>query len=365
MSKGIRNWTLSLGSGDIPNGGVNLTVWSQDSTVRQAPAEWIHVLGGAGATATVVDTADNEATLTVTADVDVWTGNWKKILACSDSVELGTGAAPAPSQGEPGPPGVWTSSVVSGPDGSIAWPNNGQPQYFICADQSWLKVGQAVLVTDGTNSGVLKVTAVASPSAEYITLENTWNDGPAGGTTIGGAPKVITISPTGPKGTAGTNGTNGANGYTTTTANFTQPAINATVNVAVSSSAMFKVDQYLHASGGGGFYQVTAIPDATHVTIKNLGKDTDNAAASATITSGAILSHSGPPGSLWVTEVTLSSGSFTLTDSRFTAGARVTLTNVDAGALGTLSYTRPGGSIQVKSNQGIAANAVIVTVWEW
>lgn len=91
----------------------------------------------------------------------------------------------------------------------------------------------------------------------------------------------VNISVPGPQGEAGTNGTNGTDGadaYTTTTG-FVQPAVGATVNVEVANSgiAALGVDVFVE---GGGYYEVTAIPDATHITLENRGYTANSAPAS-------------------------------------------------------------------------------------
>lgn len=76
--------------------------------------------------------------------------------------------------------------------------------------------------------------------------------------------------------------------FAVTTANYTQPAAAATVNVAVKSSNAFAVDDPVNVTGGGGFYVVTAIPDATHITIRNSDADR-NAAPAAVIPTGSAI----------------------------------------------------------------------------
>lgn len=100
----------------------------------------------------------------------------------------------------------------------------------------------------------------------------------------------------GPQGVAGTNGTNGTDGedaYTTTTG-FVQPAPNATVNIPVLNSeiAAVGVDAFAEI---GGYYLVTAIPDATHITLKNLGY-TANAPVTTVIPNGARIRLAGEKG---------------------------------------------------------------------
>lgn len=90
----------------------------------------------------------------------------------------------------------------------------------------------------------------------------------------------------GPKGDAGTNGTNGTNGancYTTTTAQFTQPAVNSTVNVSVQDTESFSIGLPVFLVTGG-FYLVNGIPDGVTLQLTNLGY-TPNAAPGTTIVS--------------------------------------------------------------------------------
>lgn len=68
---------------------------------------------------------------------------------------------------------------------------------------------------------------------------------------------------------------------TATTANFVQPAASASVNVQVADSSWASVGQLVYVATGG-YYSVSAIPDATHVTLVNRG-DTGNAAPTTVI----------------------------------------------------------------------------------
>jgi hypothetical protein len=68
--------------------------------------------------------------------------------------------------------------------------------------------------------------------------------------------------------------------------------VNSTVNVEVAVSAWAAVGQNVFIVGGG-HYEVTAVPDATHITVKNL--DTNNQDPGDTIASPAKVSPSGRP----------------------------------------------------------------------
>lgn len=65
--------------------------------------------------------------------------------------------------------------------------------------------------------------------------------------------------------------------YTNVIANFTVPATNTTVTIQVTDSSWAKVGQTVFIATAG-YYQVTAVPDNSHITVLNLG-DPANAAA--------------------------------------------------------------------------------------
>jgi len=80
---------------------------------------------------------------------------------------------------------------------------------------------------------------------------------------------------------------------TLTSANFTMPAVSATVNVQVASSSAFKVGNNVYIPGAGNM-QITALPDSTHMTLVNSGVST-NALAGVVIASGAGVFVTGVP----------------------------------------------------------------------
>jgi hypothetical protein len=100
--------------------------------------------------------------------------------------------------------------------------------------------------------------------------------------------------PAGADGTNGTNGTDGIDAFSITTAAFTMPAVNATVNVAVAQSTWASVGQYVFIESAGTF-QVTAVPNSTHVTLKNLGYP-DNVAPTTLVPSAGKVSPGGRKG---------------------------------------------------------------------
>ncbi len=100
------------------------------------------------------------------------------------------------------------------------------------------------------------------------------------------------VGPQGPPGAAGENGTDGVNAFTTTSANFDQPAGN--VNVEVVDSSWAANGQVVYISTGG-YYEVVGIPDGTHLTLQNLNYS-GNAAPFTTITAPQQVSPGGLKG---------------------------------------------------------------------
>ena len=101
-------------------------------------------------------------------------------------------------------------------------------------------------------------------------------------------------------GQAGVNGANGANGaagapaYAFVTTASTQPAVNATVTLEVDNTDWIGdgMDVFLD---WGGYYLVTAIPDSTHVTLKNRGY-TANSPPTTVLPIGSLLTTAGEKG---------------------------------------------------------------------
>lgn len=104
------------------------------------------------------------------------------------------------------------------------------------------------------------------------------------------APQQIP-GPAGANGLPGTNGTDGQNAFTVTTASFVQPASSGTVNIEVLSSEWSTVGEPLFITTGGS-YLVTAVPDATHITVQNLGY-AGNASPTTVIASSSVVTPSG------------------------------------------------------------------------
>lgn len=100
--------------------------------------------------------------------------------------------------------------------------------------------------------------------------------------------------PRGPKGDPGTgaSGAAGRQSFTLTTSVFTVPAKSATVGISVGDTAMFAVGLSLFIEGAG-FFELTAIPNATTLTLRYLDIPA-NAASAALIPAGRKVVAAGP-----------------------------------------------------------------------
>lgn len=89
-------------------------------------------------------------------------------------------------------------------------------------------------------------------------------------------------------------GIDGINSFTLLAATFTQPAVGGNVTVEVGNSEWIGVSQLLFLPVGG-YYQVLAVPDVTHVQLVNQGYP-ENAAPGASVSSPKLLSPAGARG---------------------------------------------------------------------
>lgn len=106
------------------------------------------------------------------------------------------------------------------------------------------------------------------------------------------SPIRLVPGPMGRAGAGGADGLDGTTSFTTLTAAFTVPAIAASANATVLSSDWAIIGQTLHLQSAGEFV-VTAIPDATTITLSNPASQTNNVAAGTII---PIASKLGPSG---------------------------------------------------------------------
>lgn len=100
--------------------------------------------------------------------------------------------------------------------------------------------------------------------------------------------------PAGADGASGAAGTNGVSAFTSTTAQYTQPAVGNNVTIAVTNSTWAAVGEPIFVSVGGS-YLVVSKPDSTHLQIQNLGY-TGNAAPAAIVATSQVVTPSGIKG---------------------------------------------------------------------
>jgi hypothetical protein len=95
----------------------------------------------------------------------------------------------------------------------------------------------------------------------------------------------------------GADGAPGVNAFTFTTANFTVPAINSNVTIAVANTSWMALGQNLFISDGTtqGNFQVVTVLSSTSVIVKFLGYPGDGAPGAAVV-SGATVSPAGLKG---------------------------------------------------------------------
>jgi hypothetical protein len=147
----------------------------------------------------------------------------------------------------------------------------------------------------------------------------------------------------------GAKGIDGVSSVTRTTAQFTMPAVSTTVTVSVLSSTGLAVGLTVFIATAG-YFSVTSIPNATSVTLSNLGY-TGNAAATTTITTDKLLVISGERG-LTGSVASITVGSVTTGN----AGTNAIVTNSGTANAAILDFVIPRG------NTGATGTAATVTV---
>lgn len=158
-------------------------------------------------------------------------------------------------------------------------------------NNSWAVIGQVLYVQ---NAGYMEL--VGKTGSTGMTLENL---GTTGNTTAGNpVANGGTVTPGGVPGTngaAGSNGTNGVNSYTVTAADFTMPAVAATVSgVMLVAGAWVAIGQTVFVETAG-YMVCTAKASANEITLRNTGV-TGNAAPTTVIATGSAVTPSGPVG---------------------------------------------------------------------
>lgn len=123
----------------------------------------------------------------------------------------------------------------------------------------------------------------------------------------------------------GVPGPQGNPAYTTSTANYVQPAVLSTVSVPVVLSSWAAIGEMVYVAGGG-YYLVSSIPDATHLVLTNTGA-AGNASVGSTVVLGKV-TPSGVPGNAFSKTVNDSTTNRVLSSSD--AGAYIRMGSASA-----------------------------------
>jgi hypothetical protein len=232
------------------------------------------------------------AYLTSGATAEWVSGAYAKATAVhyTDPAKLVSGtyvAGAAVTAGVVPPASPWLLSALDGKDGvsAVSTITTTRPNVPAVGSDAIYSVGSAagygigmyvdIVNASATSLGTFLIVGITTTS---LTLRNVT----AIATTTVSTGFTVVAS-----GKPGTNGTNGTSAIATASA-FTQPAVNANVNVTVNSSVGF-VDKQPLFHNLGGYYKVSGAPSsATTVTLQNLGY-AGNIAAAASVGAGTLV----------------------------------------------------------------------------
>jgi hypothetical protein len=215
---------------------------------------------------------------------------------------------------------------------------------------AWLSANQIIYIA---TAGYLQVSAISSATQVLITNLNYPGNATAGAVIASGSK----VSPGGLQGPQGAGGP-GLNAFTTLSANFTQPAINANVTANVGSTTWMATGQGIFIQGGG-YYTLASISDVTHAVVTNLGGSANPPAGSTITGSGTQnVTPAGTPGT--------GGNAYTTTSASFTqpaVGSSVTVSMASTAWLAQNQYVFiAGGGTYSVSSISSAIQAVLINV---
>ena len=274
--------------------------------------------------------------------------------ASGTTIPTGSNVSPG---GVAGAPSTATgSNAYDATTASFTMPAAAASVSVAISNTGWLGVGQEIFIQ---GAGYFSVTSITSPTIFAATNSNYPGNAAPGGTIASGAH----VSPSGLQGPAGAGGA-GLNAFTTLSASFTQPAVNASASVTVGTTAWMAVGQIVYITAGG-YYSVSSIADLTHVSLTNLGY-AGNAAPGATVPTGNPVTPAGLIGPTGSNPYTTTTTSFTMPAS----GSSVTVSVVSTAFMvqGQNVYVQGAGYFTIASvtdathvvltNQGAPGNIV-------
>jgi hypothetical protein len=214
-----------------------------------------------------------------------------------------TAAGPAGTAGTPGTSGAALSAydALASP---FTMPAVSGTVTITIGNTAWISANQIIYIA---TAGYLQVSAISSATQVLVTNLNYPGNATAGTVIASGS----RVSPGGLQGPPGAGGA-GLNAFTTLSANFIQPAINATVTVNVGSTTWMATGQGIFIQGGG-YYTISSIADATHAVVTNFGGSANPAAGSTITGSGTQnVTPAGTPGVAGSSSYTTTTASFVM-----------------------------------------------------
>lgn len=205
---------------------------------------------------------------------------------------------------------------------------------IVVGTTAWMVAGQVIYIAGG---GYYTVFSITDLTHAVVTNLGYAGNASVGATVVGSGTQGI--------GPAGVIGSTGASAYTTTTANFTQPAALTSVSITVGSTAFLLQNQNIFI-GGAGYFSVSNIVDGTHITAINLGSP-GNVTSGTVINSGAGVTIAGSTGPA----VNTSGGFSTAADA------------ISPASTGEVSeiYTQTGGVLALKKFKSGTTGSVALT----
>lgn len=214
----------------------------------------------------------------------------------------------------------------------------------------WMSPGQYIFIQ---SAGTYEITSILSNTS--VTIKNLYSENATGTITL--AKKIVASAKKGETGATGTSGANGADGidgvdgadginsYANTTNTFSVPSIGQSVTVSLTNTAWIVSGQYLYIEGAGSFY--CSSKTSSTVTIQNMGSP-DNSISGTTISSGSLVTTSGPPGLNGTNSIlTNTTANYTQPDANSTVTVDVVAS--DFYQVGSYVYIDDGGFYKITS----------------
>ena len=273
--------------------------------------------------------------------------------------------------GGTGTGGTWTTNTITTVEDGAALELDSTVPNLNGGIERGLQVNYTNLILNGTGNSTFGDAPLMVESGD-----NLWRgpmtvnsniavtfDGPAAATTVptiittvssstGGAVSAVTSTPA----------QAGLTAVTPITASFPQPGVNGTVTVTVSSTAQMSPGQQVFIASGG-YYTVSNVIDATHVSLTNLG----SAGFVTAITSPVGFVQPAVDGAVSVTvgstsQMTAGQEIFIAGGGYYTVASIINATTLSLTNLGGAGNAAPGNPVALGAGVGIIVNATPLTI---